>query len=81
MMAERPMTLGERRVRISFNPSANATVEGLKRMAADFIDACERMRRPHGPPGSEDGEVNRLIALAQTDIEAAAMHAVKAATA
>lgn len=69
------MTLGERRVRLSFNPSSNDLVTKIKRQAADLIDLCETMRP------DADGEKARLIALAQTDIEVAAMHAVKAATA
>ena len=68
------MTLGESRVRLSFNPSANAQVEDIKRRAADCIDWCENLK--NGGP-----EVVRLLALAQTHFEDAAMWAVKAVTA
>lgn len=65
------MSLGEDRVRMSFNPTANAEVEAIKRMAADLIDKCELLK-------SKDP---RLAALAQTAFEDGAMWAVKAATA
>lgn len=70
------MTLGERRVRMTFNPSSDSTVDQIKRAAADFIDRCEALRTETGA-----SEKNRCISLAQTDIESAAMWAVKAATA
>jgi len=66
-------TLGERRVRVSFNPSGNGTVNHIKRMSADLIDLCEELK--------VDSETVRLVALAQTHYEDAAMWAVKAATA
>lgn len=69
------MTKGEYRVGISFNPSNNPVVDDIKRRAADLIDAIEAI-----DPSKEPGEIGRLKALAQTDVETAAMHAVKAAT-
>lgn len=68
-------TLGQKRVRASFNPSNDSQVDLLKEKAADFIDFCEDMRKQF-----TDGEALRLIALAQTHVEDAAMWAVKAAT-
>jgi hypothetical protein len=69
------MTKGEYRVGISFNPSSNDTVSKIKRAAADLIDLIE---------GIDDqanlGEIVRLKSLAQTEVESAAMWAVKAAT-
>lgn len=65
-------TLGEQRVRIMFNPSANDEVSVIKMKVADLIDFCEKRLKP------KDG---RLAALAQTALEEAAMWAVKAATA
>ena len=77
------MTKGEYRVGITFNPSGDDMVGQIKRKAADLIDLVETIPVPE--VGSVDGamhsnEVCRLRALAQTDIETAAMHAVKAAT-
>lgn len=69
------MTLGEYRVGISFNPGGHSVVNDLKRRAADFIDQVEVIKL-----NAINTEVVRLCALAQTDIETAAMHAVKAAT-
>ena len=73
------MTKGEYRVGINFNPSNDDMVGKIKRQAADLIDLIETI------PGNEmrdmrGSEVGRLKALAQTEIESAAMWAVKAAT-
>jgi hypothetical protein len=77
-MGERPQTFGEYRVGIRFNPGGNKAVDDIKRRAADFIDYI------NGLPKPEDrgtlAEVSRLIALASTHIEDAAMWAVKAVT-
>ncbi len=69
-------TLGESRVRVTFNPSDSSLVSQLKQKSAELIDLCEIHKRE-----STDGETIRLWALAQTMIEDAAMWAVKAATA
>ncbi len=71
-MTER--TLGERRVRTGFNPSAEGRVDRLKRMGASFIDEVNAIP-------ARDGEVARLKAIAMTEIESATSWAVKAATA
>jgi hypothetical protein len=71
----RPMTLGEYRVGINFNPSQTNTVQQIKQMAADLIDKIDSI-------GDREayGEVARLQSLAMTTIEDGAMWAVKAAT-
>lgn len=79
------MTKGEYRVGITFNPSNDDTVGKIKRAAADLIDLIDAIPFPMFAPDEDvDGtwinEIGRLKALAQTDIETAAMHAVKAAT-
>jgi len=66
------MSLGEDRIRTSFNPSASGDVDLLKQKSAELVDLCERLR--------EQGKDGRLIGLAQTSYEEAAMWAVKAAT-
>lgn len=71
-----PMTLGEYRVGILFNPSHNETVDKIKRAAADLIDMIDVILNED----AERGEVQRLKAIAITNIEDAAMWAVKAAT-
>jgi hypothetical protein len=72
------MTLGQERVRMQFNPSSNPTVDEIKQKTAELIDLCESMK---GAVAPDDREFLRLLALAQTHYEDAAMWAVKAATA
>ena len=69
------MTLGEYRVGIDFNPGKNPEVDRIKRMAADLIDVIDDLTT-----GDDSIERPRLKALAMTQIEQAAMWAVKAAT-
>ena len=63
-------TLGQKRVRASFNPSHDSTVDIIKEKTADLIDLCETIK----------AKDPRCVALAQTHFEDAAMWAVKAAT-
>ena len=67
----RRQTEGERRVRVSFNPSGDGVVGLIKNRTADLIDICETLK----------AKDPRLAALAQTKYEEACMWAVKAATA
>lgn len=64
-------SVGEQRVRTSFNPSANSIVDQIKTQSAMLINLVEQVK--HKDP--------RLAAIAQTAYEEAAMWAVKAATA
>lgn len=68
------LSKGEKRVRTEFNPSNNGLVDQIKQKSAEMINLCESMI----PTSS--GEKARLVALAQTAYEEAAMWAVKAAT-
>jgi hypothetical protein len=70
-MEAREMTLGEKRVRISFNPDKIDLVHEIKQRSAELIDLVEKHK-------SRDP---RLAALAQTHYEDAAMWAVKLVTA
>lgn len=72
----RQFTLGQYRVGTSFNPSANPVVDEIKQKAADLIDAIDRIQITSDPPDA----VARLKAVAMTEVESAAMWAVKAAT-
>ena len=65
------MTLGEMRVRVTFNPTADSVVDQIKQETAKLIHLCEALK-------SKDA---RLASLAQTAYEEAAMWAVKSATA
>ena len=64
-------TVGEQRVRVSFNIGDNSDVNTIKQKSAELINICEAFK-------AKDG---RLASLAQTAFEEAAMWAVKAATA
>ena len=77
------MTRGEYRVGINFNPPADDTVGRIKSMAAaliDFIDGIPVLGAETEAQLVRSAEVARLKALAMTEIESAAMWAVKAAT-
>jgi hypothetical protein len=77
------MTKGEYRVGINFNPSDDDMVGKIKRAAADMIDLIDTISIPSvsdGCSATHSNEVARLRALAQTEIENAAMWAVKAVT-
>jgi len=64
-------TIGEQRVRVTFNPSNDDVVSQLKQKSAELINLCETLK-------TKDA---RLASIAQTSYEEAAMWAVKAATA
>lgn len=80
------MTLGESRVRISFNPSSSDKVTEIKIAAALLINLVNDLQLPEkakpvdGVLSVEANEFFRLKALAMTEAESAAMWAVKAAT-
>jgi len=72
-------TIGEQRVRIEFNPGNDDKVFAIKQSSATLINMMEDLKPKVGEPVVV--EKMRLIALAQTAYEEAAMWAVKAATA
>lgn len=63
-------SIGEKRVRTTFNPSNNSVVDQIKQKTAELINLCEDLK----------AKDPRLAATAQTSYEEAAMWAVKAAT-
>ena len=67
-----PMTLGESRCHINFNPSSDDKIGTFKRMMADAIDYCNNELL-----GTEDGEAKRCFNIAMTELETAQMYAVK----
>ena len=84
MPDERALSLGERRVRVTFLPqnAARDVVLRLKEETAHLIDLCGVLVEAHlGDDDATASEVARLVALARTAYEEAAMWAVKAATA
>lgn len=68
---EQELTVGESRVRTSFNPSADSVVDQIKQKTAELINLCEGLK-------TKDP---RTASIAQTEFETACMYAVKAATA
>ena len=87
---KKELSLGERRVRVEFNPAFNGTVDEFKQKTAELINLLQYVRNDEVSKTydkSEEfmkefsGEKLRLIALAQTAYEEAAMWAVKAVTA
>lgn len=80
-VAQAPVkSLGERRVRTAFNPSALGYVDALKTKGAEMINLIASAQpKPEWLP-EEIGEFRRLQALAMTDAESATSWAVKMAT-
>lgn len=76
---QKKLSIGEERVRISFNPSGSGDVYSVKSEAAISINRCESAK-PLSPCSFNDAEVLRLLVLAQTAYEEAAMWMVKALT-
>jgi hypothetical protein len=72
---ETNQTLGQKRVKAEFNPAKNDLVDQIKNKSAELIDLLEGMRNL---PLTGTGEKQRLISIAQTEIETACMYAVKA---
>lgn len=70
----RALTEGEYRVGVNFNPSANPAVDHIKAAAAQLIDVLAPIASDREHPGA------RCAAVAMTEIESAAMWAVKAVT-
>lgn len=81
-------SLGESRVRTEFNPAKSGLVEDLKQKSAELINLINTIKPTvdeFGKAGNQDvlnllQEKSRLVSLAQTAYEEAAMWAVKAAT-
>ena len=78
----RDASIGERRVRVAFNPSGRGTVEEIKEAGAALIDMIDRLRVAdiHEENRAEHAEIDRLVKEAMRDIESGTMWAVKAAT-
>ena len=75
------LTLGQKRVRVSFNPNANKAVESVKQVFANQIDALQKLKDDASLGHPEYGEQMRSIAIAQSLCEDACEKVVKAITA
>lgn len=71
-------TLGQRRVKAEFNPAKNDLVDQIKNKTAELIDLLAQMRPVGSIAEKTNAEKHRLISIAQTEYESAAMWAVKA---
>lgn len=91
-METKELTLGEKRVRVNFNVTGDSQIDTVKKDTAELINLLDRIKndevsKTYDKPNAESqlqatsGEKLRLIALAQTTYEEAAMWAVKAITA
>ncbi len=80
MQDEKKPTLGQRRVRVEFNPSKTDYVQELKMAGANFIDLIDSSACNPNFTEEQVGEFRRLKALAMTAIEDGCMWAVKHAT-
>ncbi len=68
-------TIGETRIRTEFNASQNGLVDQIKQKAAELINLIDGSITAGSP------DVVRWKSIAMTEIETAALYAVKAATA
>ncbi len=75
-MEEKELTLGEKRVGKTFNPSGIKTVDKIKELSAQAIDLLETLRVEDG--AARSAEAQRVISTAQTNFENASMWGVKA---
>lgn len=73
------ISIGEFRVRTTFNPSQEGIVDHIKQKTAALINLVSEVQY-QGQPEHITNERKRLVALALIAYEEAAMWAVKAAT-
>jgi hypothetical protein len=74
---QKPMTLGEKRCHINFNPSSDDKIGIFKRMMADAIDFLNDAGFDSELAGDEFEEQVRCFTLAMEHIETAQMYGVK----
>lgn len=74
------LTIGEKRVRTEFNPSGVGNVNAIKQKTAEIINILEEFKKDERNNDFMDSELIRIISIAQTNYEDAAMWAVKAVT-
>lgn len=74
---QKPMTLGEKRCHIDFNPSSDDKIGTFKRMMADAIDFLNKAGYDSSLAGDEWGEQERCFTIAMEHLETAQMYGVK----
>jgi hypothetical protein len=76
-MSTRPMTLGEKRCHIDFNPSSDDKIGKFKRMMADAIDFLNQEGYDSELKHDEAYEQDRCFQIAMESLETAQMFGVK----
>jgi hypothetical protein len=79
-MENKELTLGQKRVHLTFNPSNDNVIGQIKLKCAELIDLCNNhMIKPGDGKAThpEAGEANRCLATAMTNFETGQMYAVK----
>lgn len=74
-MEDRELTYGEKAVGLTFNPSNDPLVQGVKEQFAAIIDGLHNQRE-----ATDNGEKKRQLSLAITAAQESQMWAVKAIT-
>lgn len=78
------LTLGQKYVGLSFNPSGDPDVTKVKQLFAEIIDIMHAKRQTvgghHAEDAGGDGEASRLYSIAITKAQDAQMWAVKGLT-
>lgn len=74
-MGDRELTFGEKAVGLTFNPSNDPLVQGVKEQFAAIIDQLNNLRNE-----TESGDKKRMYSEAITNAQTAQMWAVKAIT-
>jgi hypothetical protein len=72
---EQELTFGQKAVGLTFNPSGDPLVYGVKECYSRIIEDLENLRQQ-----SDNPEVKRLCSVAITEAQGAQMWAVKAIT-
>lgn len=80
-MPERELSFGEKAVGLTFNPSNDPLVQGVKEQFAAIIDSLNNQRQQEIAKGTEGNkEKIRLFSVAITEAQTSQMWAVKAIT-
>lgn len=74
-MQDTDLTYGQKAVGVSFNPSKDPIVDGIKKSYADIIDILNTQRTE-----TPSTEKKRLISISITEAQGACMWAVKGIT-
>lgn len=80
MNTERELTFGEKAVGLSFNPSNDPLVQGVKDQFAALIDSLNNQRNALDVGLAGSKEKARMYSVAITEAQTAQMWAVKAIT-